>query len=226
MFYITADTHGAHDIEKLNTRQFPKQKELTKNDYVIICGDFGCVWGNGGADKYWLDWLNGKNFTTLFVDGNHENFDLLYQYEVEEWCGGKIHRLRDSVIHLMRGEVYTIAGKKFFAMGGASSHDKPWRIEGQSWWKEELPSDSEYENAMNNLKKHDYKVDCIISHCCADSVQARISTYYKTDMLTKFFERVVKADCGYDKWFFGHYHEDIDVDDRHIALYNRIVELQ
>ena len=67
--------------------------------------------------------VNNKNFTTLFVDGNHENFERLYRYPVEEWHGGKIHKIRDSVIHLMRGETYDIDNKKFFVFGGAKSHD-------------------------------------------------------------------------------------------------------
>ena len=64
-------------------------------------------------EKYWLDWLDNKNFTTLFVDGNHENFTRLYNYPVEEWHGGKVHKIRDSVIHLMRGEIFDIDNKKY-----------------------------------------------------------------------------------------------------------------
>ena len=29
-------------------------------------------------EKYWLDWFEDRNFTLLFLDGNHENFDRLY----------------------------------------------------------------------------------------------------------------------------------------------------
>lgn len=39
MIYVTGDTHANIDIAKLNTTKFPQQKELTKNDFVIICGD-------------------------------------------------------------------------------------------------------------------------------------------------------------------------------------------
>ena len=60
----------------------------------------------------------------MFVDGNHENYTRLYNdYPVEEWNGGKVHRIRDSVIHLMRGEIYDIDNKKIFVFGGAFSHD-------------------------------------------------------------------------------------------------------
>ncbi|MBR2045937.1 MAG: metallophosphoesterase [Agathobacter sp.] len=100
MIYITGDCHA--DFRKLNTENFLEQKEMTKEDYVIICGDFGAVWMRdleGEQEKWWMDWLENKPFTTLFVDGNHENFDRLYNYPVEEWMGGKVHKIRPSVIH-------------------------------------------------------------------------------------------------------------------------------
>ena len=108
MIYITGDTHIPYDVTKLTTKAFPEQKKLTKNDYVLICGDFGGVWtGPGGSDDFWLRWFKRKRFTTLFVDGNHENFSLLNQYPVELWNGGKVHRVTDHVIHLMRGQLFT-----------------------------------------------------------------------------------------------------------------------
>ena len=64
-------------------------------------------------------------FTTLFVDGNHENFDRLYSYPIIEWHGGKVHKINSSIFHLMRGEIYEIDNKKIFAFGGASCHDIP-----------------------------------------------------------------------------------------------------
>ncbi|MFD2329464.1 metallophosphoesterase [Cohnella sp. GCM10020058] len=147
MIFVTGDTHGAISIGKrLNTRNFPKQRELTKKDYVIIVGDFGLIWNLDAEDRYWLKWLSKqKTFTTLFIDGNHENFDLLESYPVEIWNGGKIHRINDSVMHLMRGQVFNIDGLGFFTFGGAFSHDKEDRIEGKSWWRREMPSQAEYE---------------------------------------------------------------------------------
>lgn len=97
MLYVTGDTHGALDIRKLNTSNFPEQRSMTKEDYVAIMGDFGLVWDDGKEDLYWRKWLAGKNFTTLFIDGNHENFDLLKRYEVVEWHGGKVQFINDSI---------------------------------------------------------------------------------------------------------------------------------
>ena len=57
MIYVTGDTHGNIDIHKFNTTIFPEGKTLTKDDYVIVCGDFGLVWNNDAEDKWWQKWL-------------------------------------------------------------------------------------------------------------------------------------------------------------------------
>lgn len=129
MIYITGDIHGSP--ERLGVHSFYEQKEMTRDDVVIICGDFGMVWeesGESASERYWLKWLEDKPFTTVFVCGNHENFDRLYQYPVKEWHGGKVHEIRPHVLHLMRGEIFDIEGLKFFAFGGDRSfqHKKKW----------------------------------------------------------------------------------------------------
>ena len=39
--FITGDTHG--DFSRLLPAAFHEQRDLTKEDYLIICGDFGGV---------------------------------------------------------------------------------------------------------------------------------------------------------------------------------------
>ena len=125
--YITGDIHGKP--ERLSNKRLKLfGLELNNWDIVIVCGDFGILWNEN--DKYWLA---EKPFTTLFVDGNHENYDLLYSYPVENLFGGKVHKIKDNIFHLMRGEVFNIDGLTFFAFGGATSTDKAGRIEHISW---------------------------------------------------------------------------------------------
>lgn len=68
--YVTGDIHLNHDSAKLNTAFFPEGKNLTKNDYVIICGDCGFTWDYSGTTKYWTKWYDNKPWTTLCVAGN------------------------------------------------------------------------------------------------------------------------------------------------------------
>ena len=121
MIYITGDTHGG--FQRFTTDNFPQQKKMGRDDYAVVAGDFGGVWDGSPREAYWLDWLEKKPFTTLFVDGNHENFEKLNALPVHTWHGGRVHYVRPHVIHLMRGQMYNIEGHTFFTMGGAQSHD-------------------------------------------------------------------------------------------------------
>lgn len=246
MIFITGDTHS-YWMERLNMNSFPEQKEMTKNDYVIICGDFG-IWDNSKREKYNLDWLDSRNFTTLFVDGNHENYDILDNLPVEEWHGGKVSFIRPSVIHLKRGEVFEIEGKKFFAFGGASSHDikdgildpvkdkdliKKWgrdytklfRIDHVSWWDRELPSEEEMKNGIDNLNKHEWNVDYIVSHSPHASGICLIGQgFYEQDILTKYLEDI-RCRINYDRWFAGHMHLNQAINAKDILLYEQIIRI-
>lgn len=247
MIFVTGDTHG--DFTRLKTDIFPEQKWLTKADYVIICGDFG-IWDASNEQKYWLDWLEKKSFTTLFVDGNHENYDLLNSYPVEQWNGGNVHFIRPSVIHLMRGQLFDIDGKRIFTMGGASSHDisdgilepddpnlkkkrtllkkqgkSMYRINHLSWWKEEMPNDEEYNVARATLETCNWKVDYIFTHCAPNDVSTLLGGgMYKLDTLTDFLEEVSQR-CEFDYWFFGHHHENRNVFRKFVGLYEQILKL-
>ena len=58
MIYITGDCHG--NFERFNASIFPEQKGMTKEDYVIICGDFGGVWNRDEVklkQRYWIGWI-------------------------------------------------------------------------------------------------------------------------------------------------------------------------
>lgn len=223
MFYVTGDTHGSIDIHKLTTRLFPQGENLTKDDYLIICGDFGLVWNNSKDELYWRKWLNSKPWTTLFVDGNHENHPLLNSYLIEEKWGGKVHKIQDNIYHLMRGQVFEIDGKKLFTMGGALSHDKKWRTPGKTWWSEELPSQNEFNEAIDNLTKHNWNVDYVITHCAPTEFQKCICKYYKPDRLTEFLQYIDEK-LKYKAWFMGHYHRNETFGNKHI-LYNHIDKL-
>ena len=168
MIYVTGDCHG--NFRRFQSDCFPEQANMTKDDTVIIAGDCGGVWFGDSRDDETLDWLERLPFTLAFVCGNHENYDALERYAVAEWHGGKVHRIRPHVLHLMRGQIFELEGCRFFTMGGAKSHDiedgilepdapdferrlmtlqrKPrarYRINHISWWAQELPSDEEYD---------------------------------------------------------------------------------
>ena len=222
MIFITGDLHGHVDKSKLNTQSFPQQKELTKDDFVIIAGDFGGIWDESRSENWLLRWLEKKRFTTLFVDGNHENFDLLNSYPVTAWKGGNVHEVRPGILHLMRGQVLQIEGMKFFTFGGADSIDKHYRKEGVSWWPQERPAEEEFDEGMNNLAKHNYSVDYVISHTAPLNIAEQLTACSTlldpaTIMLSVFQEKI-----SFKRWYFGHFHQDTTLGN-YTALYQEVV---
>ena len=250
--WLTGDTHS--DVRRLNNESFYEQKEFTNQDenFVIVLGDFGLVWEaeESRNETYWLNWMENKNFTTLFCDGNHENFDRLNSMPVTEWHGGSVHRIRPHVLHLMRGQVFNILGKKFFTFGGARSHDisdgildaadPEWkekskelkkdgkymyRVKGLSWWEQELPTEEEMQTGYDNLAKNDYKVDYVLTHspCTSDLMLMKNGTC-ETDVLTDYLEEV-RCQTDYREWYFGHMHENRVVSDKGICLFEQMMRM-
>lgn len=228
--YVTGDTHGYIDIDKLSFKNWNESKFLKESDTLIICGDFGFIWDGSQTEKWWLNWFEKKPYTTAFIPGNHDCYPLIKTYSIVDFHGGKARKINNHLYELERGEVFDFDGKKFFCMGGASSHDMWCRTEGRNWWKEELPNDEEYKNAEENLKKNNYSVDYIITHCGSDYIQDRVGKgFYEHDKLTNFFEQEVRKEVSFKEWFMGHYHEDTEIYDfdgkKHRILYNDIIKV-
>lgn len=241
MIRITGDLHGSFGRIWLYTSSY--------KDFIIVCGDFGVVWRGDRLQELDLNELSEMETTILFIDGNHENYDLLKKYPVSEWHGGKVQFLRENVIHLMRGQVYEIEDSTFFTMGGAECHDMPggiidldapdakekvaaaneqhqrYRINHKSWWQEELPSEQEMQEGLENLARHGNSVDYILTHCAPTSLQNAIcEDDYPVNALTDYLERI-KNTVSYKRWFFGHYHENKILDSKHILLYQGLASL-
>lgn len=253
MIYFTGDTHG--EFTRLSNRNIKsKGLKLTTDDYLIVCGDLGLCWVYGGTFDYECKFFEKKPYTVLWVQGNHENYDMIREFNLEEWHGGKVrHIVRDKVILLERGQVFRIEGKTFFTFGGASSHDVEggifkrsdpdfrrkvkqakkrglsYRVLGESWWPEELPTKEEMMEGHENLGKVDNKVDYMITHCCSTRIQNVLDPgpghLYEPDVLTDYLDQLEEK-VSFKHWYFGHYHADMEIDSKHTLLYRAIVSLE
>ena len=214
--YITGDTHGERN-HYLHMRENPA---WTEEDVVLIAGDWGFLNRNDEEANAFLDLLETRPYTMCFVDGNHDNHALLNSLPVEVWNGGKVHRIRKNIFHLMRGQVFTIQGKKLFTFGGAYSIDAAYQRLHNNWWKDEIPSDVEYKEAAANLAAHGNQVDYILTHTAPQKIIRRMG--YIEDPhdaeLTGFFAYVMCA-TQYTHWYFGHWHEDRQVTDKFTAVW-------
>ncbi|MCD7857129.1 MAG: metallophosphoesterase [Lachnospiraceae bacterium] len=230
MIFVTGDIHGSLDIAKLSAKQFPAGKQLTRSDYVIICGDFSLPFlpsdlypedvlitdkdYRASRNQYWkwMRWLNEKTFTILWLDGNHDNHPFWQAQPVTEWNGGlvNVHPLAENVIHLRRGEYYTIDGTTFWVMGGAASHDREGRVEGFNWWPEEVPSVQEQMHGLDTLAAHGNRVDYILTRTLPQSLMAAVcGKAYAPEPTQRYLDQIY-ANTEFKYWFCGHMHVDSD----------------
>lgn len=235
MIFVTGDKHGAVDYNDLSSDNFPVGKSLTKSDYVIVAGDMGIIWEAERMEReqYLIDWYNSKPWTTLFIDGNHENFHRLNRLPTREIFGSVVGVVSDSIFHLRRGNIYIIEDKTFFTFGGAASIDKNRRREFLTWWKEEIPSYQEMQDGLINLEKYP-EIDYIITHTCPSSIFTRLCEIFSYDeilgktgyeeTLREFFEGLLSM-IKFKKWYFGHFHQDAEINDKFTLLYNSVIQI-
>lgn len=218
--YLTGDTHGKEVINKLldfNSRH----RELTKNDYVIVLGDF---LGTGDDYKYIINLVESLNFSVAFIDGDSENYELLNALKVEEFKSGLAHILSKDVVHLLRGEVYLFDELKIFTFGGGDFLTNQYGLEnGSIPFKERIPTLQQLKNGLKNLEKYNYKVDFILTHESPSSAfiyTDNIKVSYTTKMLDKIDD---VATCKW--WYFGHYHHDMLVKNNKTILYEKFIRI-
>lgn len=250
MIYLTGDLHGRAS-DRLSPDLIPDFAGMDKNDYVIVLGDFGLILdfrGETDSEKAELDRLEALPFTVLFIDGNHENFDRLNRYPQAEWHGGTVHMIRPHVLHLTRGQVFTLQGKTFFTFGGGKSHHigegvldpfadmdkllearkdpaRRFRVNHISWWKEEMPDSSEMESGIRHLQEHHYAVDYILTHTPPSGVLDRLNGTYTHDSLSDYLETEIRQKTDYSHWYAAHLHRYAALDGRDFILFRELIRV-
>ena len=226
MIYLTGDTHALIDYDKIPA-WLAWNSSVTREDYLIVAGDFAGVMTRGELDSL-LSLYADLPVTVLFVDGNHENFDLLDGFPEREAFGGRVGVLSENVLHLKRGELYEIEGKRIFTFGGGTSIDKYRREEGVSWWARELPTDAELQHAKKTLAGAGH-IDLIVTHSCPSRALSAMAPYLYSAKLEVFRDNEVLEEIAsladFDKWYFGHYHIDLALDSQFTAVYRDFYEI-
>lgn len=216
--FITGDKHGEKGIyEDLSPDRFPAGVVLGKGDYLVILGDFGLFWHNPRIldEELCIEHLSGKPWTTLVVDGNHENFDLLDVLPTETRYGAPVGMMAPNVHHLRRGYVYDIGGLSCFVFGGGHSVDKNLRTPGESWWYRENASREETERGYDSLDAVGWRVDHVFSHVAPTRSLDHVKNHYalehtERDFLygdpTSEYLDTIAGRLVFNTWAFGHYH--------------------
>ena len=184
------------------------------------------MWDGSEREKKILDFLGSRKYTVCFIDGTHENFDLLNKYRMTVWNGGRVHRVSGNLFHMMRGQIFNIEGFKFFTFGGGESVDREMRTEHLSWWKEEMPSPTELEEGAKAIDEVGCEVDYIITHEPPSIVKStmllRSGDTEKVNKLNGYFEQLNRV-CKFRHWYFGSMHEDRVITNVHTSVFEDVI---
>ena len=223
MLYFTGDFHGRFRP----LIEFIEENKLNENDTIIVLGDMGLFWRKDGkdADLFIKNYEERYSVNIYFIDGNHENFDMLNKLEDKE--GTPFKRVSDHIAYIPRGIVFEMNGKTMLSCGGADSVDRGRRIPHFTWWEQEQITDEDIDRCIENARgKH---IDYILTHCCPLSVfnahSAELITLEGIDQSKvdhtseEKLERLSK-EIDFGQWLFGHYHIDKDLDDKNTCLFN------
>lgn len=222
MIYVTGDMHGV-----ASRFDDPALRKLRGGDTLIICGDFGFLWDGSKEELNVLKKLSRKRYNICFIDGTHENFDMLDKIKVKKWNGGKVHQISDNIFHLMRGQVFTIDGKKIFTMGGGESPDIDIRFEMNTWNEKEIPTREELIEGVTSLQNNNAKIDIIISHeppaKIKDFLLLQTKDSASITAINTYLEDVGN-NCTFRHWYFGSLHMDKYISKTHVCVYRKIYD--
>jgi hypothetical protein len=195
-------------------------KSLKKGDFLIVAGDFGFLWDKTDKEDRILRKIGKKRFYTLFIEGCHDNYDLINSYPVENFGGGTAHHISGRLYHLERGGVFNLSGVRIFAFGGGVTPDINERTAQNRWWTEEAATENEIIRARENLEDHDWKFDAAVTHEAPATIKEFLG--FETQLLTHmhhFFDEV-KDKATFGKWFFGKLHRRKVIPPKFTALFD------
>ena len=223
MVYITGDMHG--DLERLYDKEFRK---LKRGDILIICGDFGYIFDNSKTEKQVINFFAKRKFITAFVEGTHDNLDKINRCRETVWKGGKVHRIKGNLLHLMRGQIFDIDGNRYFTFGGGESTDKDMRVAEGFWWRQEEPTPDEMADGARVLDEAGCKVDYIITHeppaLVKSAILLRRGDNDNINKLNGYLEEIGRS-CTYRHWYFGSLHEDRVITEHHTCVFKKLLPI-
>lgn len=211
MVFVTGDMHG--DLTRYKDKGI---KRLKKNDYLIICGDFGFVWNNSSEELKARKKIASKKFTTLFLEGLNENFELLESFPEAQFCGGRARKIDENIYMLRFGEIYNISGKSFFCLSGGDPDD------GEDYSQNIRITPEEITAAVKNLENSEMKVDYILSHDAPASLKEFLGVEeIAFGYLSELLDKIMKT-AEYGRWFFARYHTDKPISKKLCSVFKEV----
>ena len=223
MILVTGDIHG--DTGRFSDKRV---KKLRKGDTLLICGDLGLIWDGSDREKRVLKRLGKRKYDILFVEGAHENFDELEKYPTEQWNGGTVRIISGNLRQLLRGNVFTLGGKRVFAFGGGSGEENGGKAPcGEAAAaRYELASEAELSESDRNLADCGNTVDYVVTYeppvTIAEFLDRKVSA---ADTVGVYLDRK-RAEIKFTQWFFGKYHLNKPVPPKFTAVFDNVIDAE
>ena len=225
MVYLTGDIHG-------NVRDalwLIQKHQLTPSDILVLLGDVGLnYYGNEQGDKKRKQLLDSAGIPILCIHGNHEERPFNIQsYGKITWHGGTVYveEKFPNLLFAKDGEVYDLEGHSAIVVGGAYSVDKFYRLRnGMNWFPDEQPSAEIKLQVEQQLSKHNWKMEIVLSHTCPQKyvpTEAFMPGLDQSlvDHSTEEWLDYLEDKLDYAAWFCGHWHIDKRIDKMHFLMH-------
>jgi len=204
---VSGDWHGHSSAAKACA----KKAQQEGCDIIVQVGDFG-FWPH--TDPDYVDTVSRhitkRGLVLVWIDGNHENFDALYDGNWPVTAGG-FWKIAENVLYAPRGHRWVWDEVRFLALGGGYSIDKEWRLSqgpiGQYWWPEETITQRQVYDCIAGGE-----TDVMFTHDCPLGVEIG-NPLYKTDSASSQNRMAVRAVVDKVKplrLYHGHFHHRMD----------------
>jgi predicted phosphodiesterase len=197
--YVVGDIHGYFGYFNNLLNHLNNTDE--GNSIILQTGDFGYwpklqnqVYNGKTRKRIWDQYaISNKNIKIYWCEGNHEDLPALYASKTNEYMKNIFWMKRKSVLILPNG-------KSVMFLGGAKSIDWQYRIEGKTWFREEVISNEDIENLP------DIHIDIMITHTAPVEFDEVTKGDHFFDQSRYMLSEVLKK-YQPKKWFFGHFHK-------------------
>lgn len=223
MVYFTGDIHGS----PYNIIRFSKRAKIKRSDVIVILGDVGANYYGNERDSEMKMHLNALKPQILCIHGNHEKRPAtIPSYKLKEWNGGQVwyEEPYPKLLFAKDGEIYTVDGIRYLAIGGAYSVDKHYRLaRGYGWWEDEQPSAEIKADVGRQVDKNAF--DVILSHTCPMKYEPTEMFLPQIDQATvdtstEEWLDAIEDKAEYIAWFCGHWHTDKRIDKMHFLYHS------
>ncbi len=217
MFYITGDTHG--DFRRVSA--FCRERQLTREDCLIILGDAGFNYYGDFRDRLVKHEMAQLPITIFCIHGNHEMRPWhVDSYRKTSWHGGAVwvEAAYPNLLFAVDGEIYDLDGRQTAVIGGAYSVDKIRRLMNHwRWWEDEQPSPEIKAAVEAALEKRGWQVDVVLSHTVPlkyEPVEVFLPgiDQSQVDKSTEEWLDTIEDRLQYRQWYAGHYHTEKQVE--------------